>query len=374
MPKQQQIIRPSASPDLSALFFISLTFPVLALVFLTSGPHTISAACYWILPFWLILFADLVKIKIKPVSKTSDSHLPFSLLLYLLAALQICNIWFMLEMASQLEWSNPAMISTSLVNLLAIKVIIGTSSSFSGIVTAHELIHKRTWYDKLLGRLLLSLVCYEHFFTEHLHGHHCNVGRENDPATARFGESFNAYWKRTVPDQFKQAWQLENRRIKLQGIKFPAIFQHHVFQGIVFEAVLILLIAHSFGISALFAFLIQALAAIRKLEAVNYIEHWGLERSSNTSRNTDILSWETNSWLTLHSLLGLSRHTDHHQHPDKPYQQLEYCASSPQLPYGYFATIFLSIFANARFQSLATQQLQINQLGPFQPHNTQRAA
>jgi len=181
-----------------------------------------------------------------------------------------------LEMASKLIWDSPLMMITSLINLLAIKIIIGTSSSFSGIVTAHELIHKRTWHSRLLGRLLLSLVCYEHFFTEHLDGHHCNVGCQSDPATARFGESFQAFWKRTVPDQFKHAWQLESKRLLLTGLKFPTVFQHHVLQGIAFETLLILLIVYSFGITALVAFLIQAIAAIRKLEAVNYIEHWVL--------------------------------------------------------------------------------------------------
>jgi alkane 1-monooxygenase len=198
-----------------------------------------------------------------------------------------------------------------------------------------------------------------------LSGHHRNVGHQSDPATARFGESFNAYWKRAVSGQFKHAWQLENQRLQLTGLRFPTLLRHQVFQGIVFQIILITSILTVFGFSALIAFLIQAAAAIRKLEAVNYIEHWGLERSSRDS-NQDILSWETDSWLTLHSLIGLSKHTDHHHHANKPFQQLDYDANSPQLPYGYFASIFLSIFANDKFQQLATQQLKAKNLGPFQ--------
>ncbi len=366
MQKQQQKSPSSANGHLITICLVSLIIPGLALIFLATGPHSIQNTLFWILPFWLILFADLIKVSIEPNSKNIGSNTPFSLLVYLLAFIQICNIWLMLEMVSRLEWTTPEMIATSLIHLLAIKVIIGTSSSFSGIVTAHELIHKRPWHSKLLGRLLLSLVCYEHFFTEHLNGHHCNVGHHSDPATARFGETFNEFWKRTVPDQFKHAWQLEAQRVGSNTYHFPTIFRHRVIQGLVFEIALILLITYFFGLTALIAFLIQAFAAVRKLEAVNYIEHWGLERDKNNTQTKHIWSWETDSWLTLHSLIGLSRHTDHHRHAGKPFQQLEYCSKSPQLPYGYFASIFLGIFANSQYQSLVTQQLQAKKLGPFQ--------
>jgi alkane 1-monooxygenase len=352
-----------------ATMLVSLIIPGLAFIFLLSGPHSITASCYWILPFWLILFADLIKVTDTGKTPQHVTDIPYKILVYFLAMLQICNLFLMLEMASQLLWNSPLMVATSLMNLLAIKVIIGTSSSFSGIVVAHELIHKRSWFSKLLGRFLLALVCYEHFYTEHLSGHHCNVGRESDPASARFGESYHAFWKRSVPGQFKHAWQLENQRLQLDTFRVPALLQHRVLQGIAFQTLLIISILIIFGTSAMLAFLIQAFAAIRKLEAVNYIEHWGLQRHTESGSKTDTLSWETNSWVTQHALIGLSKHTDHHRHADKDFQRLDYCANSPQLPYGYFASIFLSIFANARFQSLASQQLKAKNLGPFRATN-----
>ena len=351
--------------NLLASIIVSLIIPGLAFIFLLSGPHSITASLYWILPFWLILFADLIKVSDAGKNPQHVTDFPYTVLIRFLAILQVCNVLLMLEMASQLLWNSPLMVATSLVNLLAIKVIIGTSSSFSGIVVAHELIHQRNWFSKFFGRFLLALVCYEHFFTEHLSGHHSNVGRHNDPASARFGESYNAFWKRSVPGQFKHAWQLENKRLQLDKFSFPALLRHRVLQGIVFQTLLIISILIIFGASAMVAFLIQAFAAIRKLEAVNYIEHWGLQRETESNGKKDILSWETNSWVTLHALIGLSKHTDHHRHADKGFQKLDYYANSPQLPYGYFASIFLSIFANSKFQSLASQQLKEKNLGPF---------
>lgn len=362
---KQKISRTAVQPSLSALYLISLIFPVLAMVFLITGPHSIQAAMLWIIPFWLILFADCLKIKVKPTIPTPGNDAFYTMLIISLALLQIANIWFLLNMAVLLEWNSVDTTLTSLLNLLAIKVIIGTSSSFSGIVTAHELIHRPGWMQKLLGRLLLSLVCYEHFYTEHLHGHHANVGHHHDPATARFGESFNRYWSRTVTGQFRHAWQLETSRLQNSHNWMPVFLRHRVIQGLAIEIGLLFFIIVIFGWSSLAAFLIQAFAAVRKLEAVNYIEHWGLQRGTDQTNDSSVMSWETDSWITFHSLLGLSRHTDHHRHAGKPFQRLEYCAGSPQLPYGYFATIFLCIFFNQRFQHLAEQQLQTLNLGPF---------
>lgn len=91
-------------------------------------------------------------------------------------------------------------------------VIVGEGSAFS-IITAYELIHRRRRWEQWLGRLLMCSVLYEHFYTGHLRGHHVRVGYADDPATARFGETFAQFYFRTLPAQFKNAWRLEKRRL-----------------------------------------------------------------------------------------------------------------------------------------------------------------
>lgn len=293
------------------------------------------------------------------------SHFWFNAILFALAGFQFLNILLLLHMASQLHWSTTAGVITSLFNLFAVKVIIGTSSSFSGIVVAHELIHRSQPTVRILGRLLLCLECYEHFATEHIRGHHQNVGTDADPATARFGESFEAFWKRTVPAQFKHAWRLESNRLGINKAQFVhrRLLNHQVFQGLLFEFALVVGIASFFGLTALLAFALQALAAVRKLEAVNYIEHWGLKRGANGKHT--MLSWDTDSWFTLNTLVGLSRHTDHHQYAARPFSELCYHAESPKLPYGYFAMVFITVLNNRYFRSLATKELNVQGLSPI---------
>ena len=76
-------------------------------------------------------------------------------------------------------------------------------------------------------------------------------------------------------------------------------------------------------------------------------------------------SWDTGSWFTLYTLVGLSRHADHHAHAQRPYQQLRYFDESPKLPRGYFGMVVLAFARNAKFQRLMTAELERRRLGPF---------
>ena len=118
-----------------------------------------------------------------------------------LVVVQLANVVLLARTASHIHFFS--------FDTVAAMIAVGSSSGYSGIVVAHELIHRpgRRWQS--LGRLVLATVFYEHFFTEHLRGHHVRVGTDTDPATARFGESFNRFYARTVPAQFKSAWRLE---------------------------------------------------------------------------------------------------------------------------------------------------------------------
>ena len=337
---------------------LCLILPVYAFCFLVSGPHPGWNALYWVIPVWLTVVADLCSPQVKKTTDGSFTPHQFDAILYLLSALQFGNITMLLVMANQLSWTNGTDVITSLYNLFAIKIVIGTSSSFSGIVVAHELIHRKQPHFKFLGRLLLTLECYEHFATEHIRGHHRKVGTDKDPATAYLGESFQAFWRRTVPAQFKSAWHLENQRLKIASdrIFHTRLSEHQVFQGFLVECGLVLCICWYFGFAALAAFAIQAYAAVHKLETVNYIQHWGLSESAAAGGKH--LSWDTDSWFTLYTLVGLSRHTDHHQAPTHTYPQLRHRPESPKLPYGYFVMVFLTVFLNKRFQDLAVKQLE----------------
>lgn len=334
---------------------VALVLPVCTTLFLSSGPHPAVTALWWTLPVWSIILLDVLSPPDRSRPRIDLPAWPFDGLLYLLAILQLTNIALMVHMAAALSWSDAGQIAVGACNLLATRVLVGTNSCCSGISVAHELIHRRDAFPRALGRILLLTVCYEHFAVEHLRSHHRHVGTRDDPATAGRGETYRSYWRRTRRAQFRSAWRLENDRLGLtEG--FPPrwkLVRHEVLLGLIAQCGLLILIAGYGGPAALFIFLLQALAAVRLLETVNYFQHWGLER-----HNDGFDAWVTDSWFTQHLFIGLARHADHHRHGGKPYQQLEYCDEGPKLPYGYFGMAVLAKSFNRRFQRIADAELQ----------------
>jgi alkane 1-monooxygenase len=351
-----EIARPSRALGVWARHLLAFWFPGNAFLFLATGPHPWWGALLFVVPILLAHAWDTSGWVERRQPREGLPAWPFDGLVYALAALQLANVALLARLFSV---QGPA----SLDFVLAI-LIVGASSGYQ-IITAHELIHRNRPWEQLLGRALLCTVLYEHFFTEHLRGHHVRVGTPDDPATARFGESFQRFYFRTVPAQFRSAWRLEKRRLGDESMSDldPRLLRSRVVHGLAVEWGLAFAILAGAGATAFAIFLIQALFASRLLEIVNYFEHWGLAREGRRVRPSD--SWDTHSWFTYYALIGLSRHADHHAHATRPYQQLRVWDEAPLLPHGYVGMIPLVVLDNRKFQALATEELRRRGLGPF---------
>ena len=341
--------------------------PLATLAFFVSATHDWQAALLWTLPVWLCVAADTFSPAARRDPPAEQPDWPFEVILYLLTVLQLANIALMLELVAGLGWNTPGDWADSLANLFAIRILTGTTSCCSAIAVAHEMIHRRKRHQRWMGRLLLWTVCYDHFAVEHILGHHRNAATSADYATAHYDETYSDFWRRTVKGQFINAWRLENGR--LVGLpKLARLSRHRVLHGLIAETSLIGLIFTSFGAVAGIMFLYQAFYALRLLESVNYFQHWGLARAGKHFSGSD--AWATDSWVTLHTFVGLSRHADHHEFGGKPYQRLRYKEEGPRLPYGYFAMYILAKFFNDRYRELARRELQAKALGPFRVGNS----
>ncbi len=333
---------------------VSVFIPLNALIFLWTGPHSWYVAPLFFIPIGIAYALDGgVRSERRQPHKDLPAW-PFDTLVYLLAGLQF---WTILELAR--VFSVQAFFS---IDMLTVFIVVGASSGFS-IITAHELIHRKLRWQQGLGRLLLCTVLNEHFYTEHLRGHHVRVGTPEDPATARFGESYEGFYWRTIREQFAHAWRLELDRLGNPRWTDRRFWLNRVVHGQAIGWGLALAILLWAGPVAFAAFLLQAFSASRLLEAVNYFEHWGLRRRARRVRPVD--SWDTHSWFTYYGLTGLSRHADHHAEPARPFQQLRVMDDAPVLPGGYVRMVDLATGRNAEFQRAAVEELKRKQLGPF---------
>ena len=305
--------------------------------FLSSGSHDAVEALLWTTPLWLLIILDWLEPKVSSWSKpriVANSF--YDSILYVLAFLQFLIIGLLLIYASQLQWDSTQAIFTSSINLIVMRILVGTTSGSSALIVAHELIHRSKPHLRILGRLLLYSVCYEHFVIAHIRGHHLSVATPADIATARLDESYTQYWKRVYPSHFKYAWNIELKRLGLSQtpVYHYKMLSNSVLQGLMIEIMLLMLILTVFGWAAIFIFLYQAYAGVRLLETINYYQHWGLEQGK--SKNT--LAWVNQSSITEYALIGLSRHISHHKNATTPFSHTSYSEQGPIMPYGYFVT------------------------------------
>jgi alkane 1-monooxygenase len=335
-------------------YLLAFVLPLGSFLFLLGGPHASETALAWTLPFWLMLLLDWLvpDLHLHPDKKIPELY--YDGILYGLAFLQYINLVLMLEFVSKLSWQGPGDLGNSLINLILVRFLVGTSSGTSGIVVAHELIHRDSKLQRLLGHLLLYGVCYDHFVIAHQRGHHHHLGMPDDIATARFGESFSTYWHRVSKGYFCYAWQSELERLGIgQNFWQAKLLQNQVVRGLAIECSFVGAIVWFYGWLAALMFLYQAFAAVRILEAVNYFQHWGL----GEDRFGKSYGWVTTSWLSRYALISLSNHIGHHQNAASRYHEIAYSDRGPKMPYGYFVMNLWVKLHNASYQKMAEKKL-----------------
>jgi alkane 1-monooxygenase len=319
----------------------ALALPLLTLISVATGPHPPWTALLGIPLVVLVIWLD--GRPRRGWTPTRGPRWAFTMLVVALALIQITTLALLVRLVAQVgfRW-----------DLVFIGWFVGNNSGWGTIVVAHELIHRRSPPLRWLGRALLWTVLYDHFYVEHLRGHHVRVATPDDPATARFDESYFAFMRRTVPGQWWSAWRLAPLQVLF---------------GIAVELVLLGAIFFAAGGWAAVAMMVwQAYHAIGVLETVNYFEHWGLTRAGARRGRPSVRdAWDSDSWLTEYSLIGLARHADHHAHASRPFQELMAVEESPKLPRGYYGLVALAQLRNRTFRALMIAELQRRKLGPF---------
>jgi alkane 1-monooxygenase len=222
---------------------------------------------------------------------------------------------------------------------------LGAVTGAGGITVAHELVHRPGKLHRALAELLMTSVGYAHFCIEHVHGHHRRVGLQEDPVTARRGESLYAFYPRAILRGAVSAWRIEEARCQRQGLRALDPRDRRLRYPMSF-VLLAAAVTWGFGALGLGLLLGQALFAVLLLEAVDYVEHYGLRRrqleSGALERVGEHHSWNSNERLTGAFLFHVTRHSDHHMLASRPYDLLRARPSAPSLPAGYPTMMLLA--------------------------------
>ncbi|WP_405182102.1 alkane 1-monooxygenase [Nocardia sp. NBC_01377] len=238
-------------------------------------------------------------------------------------------------------WSD---IGLNLLDKIGLATTLGVVSGI-GINAAHELGHRSEHLERRMAKLALAQSGYGHFFVEHNRGHHVRVATPADPASGRFGESLWEFLPRTIFGGLRSALTLERERLSRKDKPWFSP-DNHILQAWSLTFALFATMILAFGHAIIPFLLLQALIGIVLVEAVNYIEHYGLLRprrpDGRFARCSPRDSWNSDRLVTNVFLFHLQRHSDHHINPGRRYQTLRGHEQAPQLPGGYASMILLA--------------------------------
>lgn len=254
----------------------------------------------------------------------------------------LTNIWVPVQFITLfgLIWFATHTDHLSLASKIGLFFGMGVISGTIGINYSHELMHQKGRFERWLGDILLAMVLYSHFRSEHLLVHHRYVGTPRDPVTARYNEGFHRFYPRVLQQCLTSAFKAERDKLARKDRPWTdssnPFWRYWVLQG-----GMVLLALGVGGWSGVALFLLQAGVAIWQLELVNYVEHYGLTRKHLGDGKYEHVkpqhSWNASQKASNWLLINLQRHSDHHYKPNRRFPLLQHHSedAAPQLPYGY---------------------------------------
>jgi alkane 1-monooxygenase len=213
------------------------------------------------------------------------------------------------------------------------------TASFIGQVShpnAHELIHRTARGQRWLGAAVYTSVGFGHHVSAHRLVHHRHVGTWDDPNTPLPGESFWAYLPRAWAESFRAGLACEEDRLERRGLG-PRNLRNPYWAWVGGEAVALMLAAILAGPVGILAYLGLVLLSGLQILLSDYVQHYGLQRLELPSGRLEPVgphhSWNAPRGFSSYLMMNAPAHSEHHLHPDRPYDRLDPGAEAPRLPW-----------------------------------------
>ena len=221
-----------------------------------------------------------------------------------------------------------------------ILALILTMEAQAVFIVGHELIHRRSTWERRLGEFLLASASYPQYATEHVYIHHAQVGTPHDVGSAPKGESFWQYFPKEVASNLINSWQIAAERLarrRLPVWHYSNPFWRYVI-AIAFWYGLVFWMG---GIWAVLVFAFLGYGCVFSMKISNYLQHYGLRRvrlpngrwEKVMPRHSWNADWKFSNWM----FFNMQRHPDHHAMAGRHYPLLQNRGAdeSPQLPGTY---------------------------------------
>lgn len=216
-----------------------------------------------------------------------------------------------------------------------------------GSCVGHELLHHQQPAHRMCGRVVAGVIGYP--FLEHEHRtHHGSVGDSDRPEWPLVTESVYAFAARRSLHVIRTAWNSNLAAAERRGSRY--------FGGLATAAAASAATAAAFviagGWAGLVTYIAVALGVHVAIQAITYLQHWGLGKECSDSGQRVPLSWEDTCRLQRWVTLGISLHFAHHRNASIPYYLLQPAPSSPRLPASYVVMLYLSLVPPLWFRAM----------------------
>jgi alkane 1-monooxygenase len=204
----------------------------------------------------------------------------------------------------------------------------------------HELIHSRSRFNRKLGDLLDATVGYFHFTEEHL-SHHASNGSHDESDAAVQGTSIYVFAFRRYMRSLRVAWNYERARLKrMKSGRFA-----NRLVGKLLIPIAIASIYYVFaGKIGLGIYLFQITGTAFSVQAITYLQHWGLSEKETPAMADYGYSWEDGCWMQACVTLNHAFHGQHHLNMTQPYFVLSLNKGGLSLPASYPVMVVVALF------------------------------
>lgn len=286
-------------------------------------------------------------------------------------ALQVAVVWRIYQYLAgvpieTMMWNGYAY-QNGITGLELTAVVIGAGMHQGlGIMFGHELSHTKG-LGFLISRMMMGLSGVAAFCYAHVYNHHLELGRawlgpegnkmmdDADPATAPRGRSLYTHWIVSTIGQSYFGYRTEQRRLKRMGKSFFSPSNRWL-RGYLLSLPTVALFAGAGWLAtgidgALFSLgCMLAIWAISsfELEALNYMEHYGLIRVKGQPIEYRH-SWDNDNVFTSWAFIEIGRQADHHDRGETHFWELSSVgqpsspAGSPNAMMGYYSEFVLAL-------------------------------
>ena len=208
-----------------------------------------------------------------------------------------------------------------------------------GIIYGHELSHTKG-FSFVISRLMMGLSGSSHFVYAHVYNHHLELAHEDDPATSPRGRSIYRHFWLSHMGQSKFLFRMEQTRLAKLGKAFVST-ENRWIRGYFMSLPTLVLFTYAGGALGIAAMFLVLTVSNFELEALNYMEHYGLIREKGQPIDYRH-SWDNSNLFTSWFFIEIGRQGDHHDRGETHFWELDE-VGSPNARWGYFTEFTVAL-------------------------------